>query len=328
MTVSAKEWLEILEREYLANFITAGGAAVKFVVGDNGGLAFVQRRLREASERHNLTFISIDAGNTRLHMIQDVFFAIARALDWNALARHFVEALFNGSGYAWSEPGRPVSMQDLATANRIDITLLRRDIKQWLTRDIMRDNRMTQDFRIAMTQICLLQMEPRSSEVPIEAPIIQWLTGRLRTISTLKSAPITAKVTRYNGRAMLRSACQWLRKCGKGGLCLALDIRQFGKADRSGDGRFRYSPGAVMDGFEVLRQVIDDAEHFTGMLFVVLADDTLTGGDRRRSLDAYLALKWRVWDDVRAEDHDDPLAPLVRLAASPLAAPTASAALP
>ncbi len=328
MTVSAKEWLEILEREYLANFITAGGAAVKFVVGDDGALAFVQRRLREASGRHNLAFISIDAGNTRLHMIQDVFFAIARALDWNALARHFVEALFNESGYAWPQPGCLVSMPDLAAANRIDITLLRRDIKQWLTRDIMRDNRMTQDFRVAMTQICLLQMEPRSSEVPVEAPIIQWLTGRLRTIGTLKSAPITAKITRYNGRAMLRSACQWLLKCGKGGLCLALDIRQFGKTDRPGDGRYRYSPGAVMDGFEVLRQVIDDAEHFTGMLFVVLADDTLTGGDGRRSLDAYLALKWRVWDDVRAEGHDDPLAPLVRLAASPLTAPTASAALP
>ncbi len=319
MTVAAEEWLDLLEREYLADFITAGGAAVKFVVGDGDQLAFVQRRLRELSERHNLIFISMDAGDTRLHMIQDVFFAVARALGWHALAQHFVEALFNKNGYTWPEPGHPVPMAELATANRIDITLLRREVRQWLTEEILRDSQMTQDFRVAMAQMCLLQMEPLSSETTLEIPIIEWLKGRLRAISALKSAPINAKITRYNGRAMLRSLCRWLHKSGKHGLCLALDIRQLGRTGKSTDGRFRYSPGSVMDGFEVLRQLIDEAEHFTGMQLVVLADGSLTGDDDRRSLDAYLALKMRIWNDVRAEGRDDPLAPLVQLAAPAIA---------
>ncbi|MGH7068988.1 MAG: BREX system ATP-binding domain-containing protein [Acetobacteraceae bacterium] len=320
MTVSTTEWLEILEREYLAGLITAGGAAVKFVVGDDNQLAFVQHRLQDASGRHHLKFISIDAAGTRLHMIQDVFFAVARALDWNALAQHLVAALFTENGYAWPRPGYPVPMQDLAATYRIDETLLRPEINRWLTRDIMRDQRMTQDFRVAMARMCLLQMEPPSPEATLEVPIVQWLKGELRAISALKSAPITAKVTRYNGRAMLRSACQWLRKCGKGGICLAIDIRQLGRTAKTGDGRVHYSPGAVMDAFEVLRQLIDEAEHFSGMQLVVLANDTLTGDDKSRSLDAYPALKMRVWDDVRAEGHDNPLAPLVHLAASPVTA--------
>ncbi|MGH7226134.1 MAG: hypothetical protein ACRELF_23205, partial [Gemmataceae bacterium] len=99
---------------------------------------------------------------------------------------------------------------------------------------------------------------------------------------------------------------------------LTLDIRQLGRAAKSAEGHVHYSPGAVMDGFEVLRQLIDEAEQFPGMQLVVLADDTLTGDDKSRSLGVYLALKWRVWDDVRAQGHDNPLAPLVRLAASPI----------
>jgi hypothetical protein len=63
----------------------------------------------------------------------------------------------------------------------------------------------------------------------------------------------------------------------------------------------------------VLRQLIDDAETFQGLLVVVLADEALTGLDDKRSLTAYAALKTRVWDDVRATRRDNPLAALVRL---------------
>ena len=81
----------------------------------------------------------------------------------------------------------------------------------------------------------------------------------------------------------------------------------------------RYSPAAVLDAFEVLRQVVDDSEHFAGLLLVVLADRTLIADDTKRSLDAYLALKMRIWSDVRPEGRDNPLAPLVVLARQPAA---------
>ena len=56
------------------------------------------------------------------------------------------------------------------------------------------------------------------------------------------------------------------------------------------------------------------ASIFAGLLLVVLADELLIGDDPKRSLDAYLALKMRIWADVRPEGRDNPLAPLVRLA--------------
>lgn len=315
MAVPAHEWLELIEREYLTDFIVAGGGAVKFVVGDAHQLEIVARVLDLLSERHGLAHVAIDAVTTRVHMIQDVFFAIAGALDWDAMAQCFVESLFGRMGYEWPRPGEAVPIQDVAERNRLDVTLLRRDFRQWLTAEVMQDTEMTQDFRMAMTQLCLQRLEPEDAQLGITTPVLQWLRGELRRIGALKQTFITARISRHNARPMLRSLCRWLGLCGWQGLLAALDIRQLGKVGAAvGDG-IRYSPGAVLDAFEVLRQIIDDSEHFGGLLLVVLADQSLIGDETKRSLNAYLALKMRVWSDVRPEGRDNPLAPLVVLAA-------------
>jgi hypothetical protein len=78
-----------------------------------------------------------------------------------------------------------------------------------------------------------------------------------------------------------------------------------------------------MDAFEVLRQLIDDAEHFAGLLVVLLADELLMVEiGSKRSIYAYVALMMRVVNDVRPEGRDNPLAPLVRLAPGSLLEPS------
>ena len=130
MAVAIHEWLELIEREYLTDYITAGGGAVKFVVCDAHQLLIVARVLGLLAERDGLAHVTIDAAATKLHMIQDVFLAIARALDWNSMAQYFVEALFRSRGYEWPRPGEAVPIQDVAECNRLDVTLLRRDFRQ------------------------------------------------------------------------------------------------------------------------------------------------------------------------------------------------------
>ena len=327
MAVRAHEWLELIEREYLTDFIVAGGGAVKFAVGDTHQLEIVGRVLDLLSERHALAHVAIDAATTRVHMIQDVFFAIAGALDWDAMAQCFVESLFGRMGYDWPCPGEAVPIQVVAERNRVDVTLLRRDFRQWLSAEVMQDTEMTQDFRMAVTQLCLQRLEPEDAQLGITTPVLQWLRGELRRIGALKQTFITARITRHNARAMLRSLCRWLRLCGRQGLFAALDIRQLSRPVAAvGDG-IRYSPGAVLDVFEVLRQIIDDSEHFGGLLLVVLADQSLIGDDPKRSLNAYFALKMRIWSDVRPEGRDNPLAPLVVLAEQSTAGEINSAAM-
>ena len=312
MGVAHEEWLDLIDREYLSQFISAGGSAVKFVEGEPEQLAEVQARLAALAERHGLATCHIDASQTKLHMIQDVFFAISRNLDWQAMAQGFVEALVTKNGYQWPRPGG-AAIEAIAAYNKIDKWLFRRDLNAWLTEEIMQDRWMTEDFRIAMAQLCLTRLAPDDADAGATAPVLQWLRGELRAIGALRQTYITGKITRHNGRSMLRSLCRWLRLCGRKGICLTLDIRHALRAGAAPAEGVRYSAAAVMDAFEVLRQLIDDAEAFQGLLAVVLAEQSLTGDDPKRSLNAYDALKLRVWDDVRATGRDNPLAALVRL---------------
>jgi len=97
-------------------------------------------------------------------------------------------------------------------------------------------------------------------------------------------------------------------------MVLVLDIRQLHRERRMITEGLVYTPAAVMDCYEVLRQLIDDSEHFPGLFVAALADDAFLSDDPRRSLSQYTALQMRVWDDVRPQGGDNPLAPLVRIA--------------
>ena len=311
--VTEEAWLDLIDREYLRQFISGGGSAVKLVEGDTERLDEIETRLAALAERHELASCWVNTSQTKLHMIQDIFFAISRSLDWPAMAQGFVEALVIKHGYGWPRPGGGVTFQDIAAYNEIDVRLFRRDLNRWLTDEIMRDRSMSQDFRIAMATLCRTRLEPDETDKGVTTPVLEWLRGELRAVGALRQTYITAKITRHNGRAMLRSLCRWLRLCGRKGICVTLDIRQVLRAGTALGEGLRYTLAAVIDAFEVLRQLIDDTETFQGLLVVVLADEALTDFDDKRSLNAYAALKMRIWDDVRATRRDNPLAALVRL---------------
>jgi hypothetical protein len=311
MAVVLKEWLGLIDNEYLREFIVNGGAAVKFLVADDAGTRALNAGLIDQAAKHGLVFVSVSSVDVKLHMIQDVFFAVSRQIAWEADAQHFVEGLFQRQGYQWPSPGEPVALTEIAEANKVDAIILRREFQRWLTTDLMNDTSMAQDFRIADMQLCSNRLVPAGHVGEGIAPILQWLRGELRLLSPLKSANIYSKITRHNARAMLRSLCRWLALAGHNGLFLAVDIRQLTRtASVVGEG-MRYTSGAVMDAYEVLRQLVDDADLFERFFVAVFADHAFIGDDRKRSVDAYTALKMRIWDDVRARAQDNPLAPMV-----------------
>jgi hypothetical protein len=257
--------------------------------------------------------VHVSAGEVRLHMLQDVFFAATRALPWDALLQRTVEELFTRNDYPWPRPGTALTMQELAGEFGVAANLLARHRDQWLSRELWNDPSLAQDFRAAMLRLCLARLEPDSGTLDSmgESPVLQWLRGEKVGLSLLRQYDIAARISRTNARAMLISLCHFLRKAGVRGLLLTLDLRPALRAAPRGEAAVRYSPTAVMDLYEVLREIIDDIEHLPGLFLLCLADQTLVAGDRRRTLDAYKALEMRIWPDVRPDDRQNPLAPLV-----------------
>jgi len=314
MPVQLDEWLGIIGREYLAEYVPGGGGAVRVAVAGEALLPGIRHALGEGARRAGLTVLELDAADIKLNMLHSVFFAISRTIDWDGLAQARLEALVADAGYAWPQPGRRATMAALADFNGIAAPLLRRELMRDITSRVWRDSTLAQDFRRAM--VALLAARLADDEDGLRDAVLDWLRGDLRLLRAVKEAQIGARIGLHTARAMLISLCHWLRACGQPGLAVVLDISRLLRDRREVAEGITYTPAAVMAAYEVIRQVIDDTEHFPGLFLAVLADLRLTDDSvPKRGLAAYDALRLRLSNDVTPQARDNPLAPLVVLAA-------------
>jgi P-loop Domain of unknown function (DUF2791) len=315
MYMLPQDWLEIIRKEYLRDFIRSGGAAVKFVVPtDEVCRHQVRDSLRNASEEGGFSFALVDAVSTKIHMIDKLFHEVARQVDWDELAYSFVTQVLRENGYELPANREEFNLRQIAVLNKREDKFLRMELHRWLEQKIFHDYEMSQEFRIAMTRLCIAQLDAGSASPFLSNAIKEWLRGELRLIGALKEAPIFQKVVRHNARHLLLSLAHWLRVNGKSGLVLTLDISRYAEATRSRDpdNGFYYSKPATFDAYEVLRQFIDGTDELESCLIVVIVPrDLLT--DERRGVNRYNALNLRILDEVRDRNRQNPFSSLIRL---------------
>jgi hypothetical protein len=136
--LSVSGYLDFLEREYLTGYIDSGGAAVKlFSVGDpvvNGQLA-----AGLASIGSGFAQVSVDAAETRVHMIDQVFAAVAGQIDWVGLAGEVVRSAFSEAGFPVA--GQDLSISAVARHHEIDPAELYRSVRRAVERAVREDQR-------------------------------------------------------------------------------------------------------------------------------------------------------------------------------------------
>ena len=313
MDLTLDEWGATIEDEYLRQFITQGGAAVKFAVVPTPAIGrAAQRALQAAAEAHGCQVALVDAAQTRIHMIDQVFFALARQVDWDALARAVVRQALSEARLSVPDGDARVTYADLAALNDEDEFDVRRLLRAQLRRHIGQDFAMAPEFRVAMIRLCQAQLETDEVDLAETAAIRAWLRGELRLVSAVKRAGIFQKIGRHNARDMLLSLAHWLRLGGRPGLLLILDIERYLAARRPADGSLFHSPTTVLDAYEVLRQFIDTTDELEGCLIVAIAPREFLS-DPKRGLERYAPLQTRISDEVQDRFRVNPLASLVRL---------------
>jgi hypothetical protein len=316
------DWLATVEAEYLRDFIAAGGAAVKFaVVLPPVTAADVRGRLERAAAEYGFVVAALDSATTKLHMIDQFFHALARQLDWDALAREFLRDLLVANGLRLPDAPDAFAYAPIAALNGYPESELRREVRDRLIERVYLDFAMAQEFRIAMLRLCQAQLDPSEVVQGEAAAIRSWLRGELRLISALKPALIFQKIARHNARDMFFSLAHWLRVADKPGLVLALDVSRYtaGRRPAEPDGTLYPTTAATMDAYEVLRQFVDATDELEGCFILVTAPPEFLE-DERRGLARYDALRLRVWDEVRDRYRANPLSSLVRLREEPVAA--------
>jgi hypothetical protein len=313
MDLTLDEWLATVEDEYLRQFITQGGAAVKFAVVPSAETSrALQRALIEAAVAQGCQAAVVDAAATRIHMIDQVFFAVARQVNWDALALAVVRDVLAEARLFVPTGEERLTYSELAALNQEDEFDVRRLLRTQLRRHVGQDFAMAPEFRVAMIRLCQAQLETDEVDLAETAAIRSWLRGELRLISAVKRAGIFQKIGRHNARAMILSLAHWLRRAGRAGFVLVLDLSRYLATTRPADGSLYHTPTTVLDAYEVLRQFIDTTDELEGCLIVAIAPHEFLD-DPRRGLERYAPLQTRISDEVQDRNRANPLAALVRL---------------
>ena len=316
------EWLNVVRYEYLDGFVSDGGSSLKFAVPTKEDLSPLLKA-RFAADAGDLGYlvVAVDAGETRVHMLQEIFFRIAEQIDWRQLARRMVLRLAGEAGYrtetADLEVDTPV-LEAISEASAVDESLIRLELRNSLSQSVYRNGRMSRDFRVAMTQLCLTEMGGAGQNQEA-VPLVEWLTGVNRRVSAVRRYEIYNSIVRTNARHFLESLLSWVRFVGYSGTCVILDDSRVTLRRNPRDGFRFYSRSAVMDHYELLRELIDGTDRLEGLLMVVLADEEFLDEDTRgKGFFIYQALRNRIADEVRSRTQANPMATLVRLSDGPI----------
>jgi hypothetical protein len=313
-TLGAADYLDFVEREYLSTYVAHGGAAVKLLsIADDA----VREDLDSGLTRLGGGFVyaAVDAATTRVHMIDQLFTAIARQLDWVDLATSVVRTALDRAAFPVMDDHADIDLAAIARHHDVDAAELYRSVRRAIEHIVLRDIELSHEFRIAMLRLCQERLGRGDVSSTERETVIGWLGGERLPAADLRKVSLHAKVARHNARPLLVSLTRWLRIAGRPGLVLHLNLDRLAVARRPPvglrDGHY-YSKAATLDAYEVLRQLIDATDEFEG-LFVAVQLPPVLVQDEVRGLPAYTALQLRVVDEVRDRRRINPYSTLVRI---------------
>ncbi len=315
-TLSLRDWLGRMDEEYLSSFIRAGGASIKFVVTPDALQPELEEALTRRSRELDCLFVKLDAATLRAHMPQDLFFALARRIDWRRTARRLILGLAAGAGYRTEglDAAAEGNVFDaIAAANGLERQFVLQALRPAVQERVFRNRRLVRDFRVAMTALCQQEESCEGADYAGQA-LLSWLNGHNPRVSSIRPIPIYTGINRTTARYFIESALHWLRDAGYSGTVLLLDNRRVSVARNPRDGGRYYTRAMAMDHYELLREFVDDVDRLAGTLMLVTTGEGFLDDDARgKGFGIYEALKARVMDDVHDRNLVNPVASLVRL---------------
>lgn len=316
------DYADFLSEHYLADYLPAGGAAVKLAVAGTPETAGrLQRALGAAADKAGCLFVTVSAEDVKLSQIDQLFFAVARAVDWDALAAAVVRSAYDAVHFP---AGTGLRVADVAHEHDVDARELYRSVRRQLEHTLLGDAALARELRRAVLRLAQVQLGGGDVDRAEHDAVLGWLRGELKSVAALRPALIHSRIGRHNARDLLLSLSRLLLDAGWGGLVLVVDAARLAEARRppveQRTGVY-YSKAAVLDAYEVLRQLIDATDDLRGVLALVVVPPELVT-DESRGLPAYTALQLRVADEVRDRRRANPFAALVRLEVRLEAVPT------
>ena len=313
-TIPIHDWLGHIKNEYLSTFVKDGGSSIKFAVTPDELRPQLDAALQDKCRELDYQFVKLDAVTSRAHMPQDIFFGLARQLDWRLLARRMLLRLARDSGFQVDsvDPNESSSIFDaIARDNRLESQFVLNELRPQIQNSVFRKTEMARDFRVCMTHLCLA--ENTSNGDYSGQLLLDWLTGSNTSASSVNPFAIYTRIDRTTARYFIESALYWVRFAGCAGTVIVLDNSRVTLAPNPKDGHRFYTRAMAMEHFEVLREFVDRVDRLPGTFMAVVTNQEFLDENAPKGYHIYRALYTRIMDDVHDRTLVNPVASLVRL---------------
>ena len=221
------EYVKHVRNEYLHAYVHGGGASVKFVAGDEDTTtSYFSKRLENAACDCGYLHVRLDAAQTRVQFVEELFFAVSRNVDWVRLAADFLHRVYAGLDIP-PDPGQPpevsVQVRRVAEANGLHHGELYRTVRRRLERELLGENLLMHQFRVAMLRLCESLLDWVDTDADEHNIVLRWLRGHSVPVAELRTVGLHARVARHQARYMFNSLSRWVHMTGAPGIVVELD---------------------------------------------------------------------------------------------------------
>ncbi|MDR2354604.1 MAG: ATP-binding protein [Clostridiales Family XIII bacterium] len=286
---------------YLDAYIAPGGSKIKFITGGSGsGKSRCLRLFLSEAEKRRFKIAYLSAKSVWLHDFKEIYVAILRAVNLRDCLQSCAQRVVTQMGCRFEDIPQDMNFADyLMREGRFD-PVTRLELRAQLSDMFFKNPRIDKNFAVCAALLTggILGhpvLEPASRDL-----LLAWLDGdksvRLPTLRKLGLSPF--KIAKHNARHMLRSLVEVLRLAGYTGLAVGVDDLDI-LIERSSLEEIRYTKMRREDTYESIRELIDEIDTLSHVMFVFAFDRCLME-DEAAGLKSYQALWMRIQNEIES----------------------------
>lgn len=290
------------KEKYLQQYIQNGGSKIKFVTGrKESGKTYFLRMMASAAEQENYKVVRFSAKDIWMHDFKDIYVEIFKQCDIIDCLEAISHRLIQELGFDYHDIPKGMKFIDYLSQNGLGDALNKREIRFQL-RHLFLDNPMLDNnFALACSMLTGYILGYPLLEEQNRDMLMAWLEGdRSIKISQLRALDFyPSRITKYNARHMLRSLAEVIHMGNFSGLFITIDDLEI-LISRSSLELLHYTKMKREDTYESIRQLIDDIDSMSNIMFVYAFDRELMDNENT-GLKSYQALWMRIQNEIVGE---------------------------
>jgi hypothetical protein len=298
ITVGLDKVSSFIKDEYFDTYISHGGSKIKFVTGKKGaGKSHLLKLMSFDAMDSSFITVELDSRELLLSDLTNLYLAILKNLDLEKLISRSALNMVKSLGYDYTEASEKSFASWLG--DRGELTFYSKSEIRLGLRKIYQENpNLDYNFAqimslLAASSLGTLKLDNETSDI-----VARWLKAdKTLKLSELRSLGLAGyRINKFNARFLIRSLSELVHLAGYNGLFVSIDNAE-SMISTSSLNPVKYTKMRRDDGYEAIRELIDDIDTFR-YFFLVFGFDRSLIDNEKNGIKSYQALWLRIQNEI------------------------------